>query len=156
VAIACRDDADWARLRALIGGPAHEERFDAVVGRLAAEDALDRVVEEWTSRHERYALADRLAAAGVPAAPVQNARDRVERDPQLRARGYFVPLRHSETGEHPQERPPFRLSACDVHPGGRIRRGPPCIGEDTQEVLRSVLGMTDAEIAALGEAGVLA
>ena len=155
VAIACRDDADWGRLRAVIGAWAREARFDTVEGRRANEDELDRLVETWTSGHERYAVADRLTAAGIPAAPVQNARDRVERDPQLRARGYFVPLPHSETGEHPQERPPFRLSDSDVHPGGRIRRGPPCIGEDTHEVLRRTLGMTDAEISALDEAGVL-
>jgi crotonobetainyl-CoA:carnitine CoA-transferase CaiB-like acyl-CoA transferase len=157
VAIACRDDGDWRRLRAGMGDPpwARDPRFDTVAGRCAHEDELDGALEAWTVQHERYALADRLGAAGVPAAPVQNARDRVERDPQLRARGYFVPLRHGETGEWPLERPPFRLSASDVHPGGRIRRGPPCIGEDTHEVLRRILGMAEAEIAALAEAGVL-
>src|SRR5207249_3744115 len=44
----------------------------------------------------------------------------------------------------------------DVHPGGAIRRGPPCLGEDTHAVLRDLLGLADAEIAALTEAGVLA
>jgi crotonobetainyl-CoA:carnitine CoA-transferase CaiB-like acyl-CoA transferase len=62
----------------------------------------------------------------------------------------------SETGEWPQERPPFRLSASDVHPGGRIRRGPPSIGEDTRDVLMRVLGIPEAEITALAEEGVLA
>jgi crotonobetainyl-CoA:carnitine CoA-transferase CaiB-like acyl-CoA transferase len=157
VVIACRDDADWRRLRAAMGDPAwaREARFDTTAGRREHEDELDRALEAWTAQHERYALAERLAAAGVPAAPVQDARDRVERDPQLRARSYFVPLRQSETGEWPLERPPFRLSASDVHPGGRIRRGPPSIGEDTKEVLGRILGMTDEEIATLAEAGVL-
>src|SRR5262249_2758387 len=50
--------------------------------------------------------------------------------------------------------PPFRLPRSDVHPGGTIRRGPPCIGEDTHEVLRRLLGMDDAEIASLEDAGV--
>jgi crotonobetainyl-CoA:carnitine CoA-transferase CaiB-like acyl-CoA transferase len=157
IAIACRDDADWRRLGAVMGNPelSRDARFATVAGRRAHEDELDRLLEAWTRGQERYALADRLSAAGVPAAPVQDARDRVERDPQLHARGYFVPLQHSETGEWPQERPPFRLSSSDVHPGGRIRRGPPCIGEDTEEVLRRVLGMADAEIAALADAGAL-
>jgi len=158
IAIACRDDADWRRLRAVMNDPdwARDVRFTDVAGRRAHEDELDRALEAWTATHERYALADRLAAAGVPAAPVQNARDRVEHDPQLRARGYFVPLVQSETGEWPQERPPFRLSASDVHPGGRIRRGPPSIGEDTRDVLMRVLGIPEAEITALAEEGVLA
>lgn len=91
----------------------------------------------------------------MPAAPVQNARDRVERDPQLRARGYFVPLPHTESGTWPLERPPFRLSVSEVHPGGTIRRGPPCLGEDTHAVLREVLNLTDDDIRTLEDAGVL-
>jgi crotonobetainyl-CoA:carnitine CoA-transferase CaiB-like acyl-CoA transferase len=157
IAIACRDDADWRRLRAAMGEPewARDPRFDTVAGRRAHEDELDRHLGAWTAAHERQALADRLAAAGVPAGVVQDARDRVEHDPQLRAGGYFVPLRSRETGEWPAERPPFRLSDADVHPGGVIRRGPPGIGEDTHVVLAELLGLSEAEIASLAEAGVL-
>jgi crotonobetainyl-CoA:carnitine CoA-transferase CaiB-like acyl-CoA transferase len=157
IAIACRDDADWRRLAAVMGDPAwaREARFATVAGRVAHEDELERALEAWTIGQERYALAERLAAASVPAAPVQDARDRVERDPQLAARGYFVPLPHTATGVWPLERPPFRASDGDVHAGGRIRRGPPCLGEDTEEVLRRVLDMSEAEIAALADAGVL-
>jgi crotonobetainyl-CoA:carnitine CoA-transferase CaiB-like acyl-CoA transferase len=127
-----------------------------VEGRQAHEDDLDAALAVWTRGEERYALFARLAAAGVPAGAVQDARDRVERDEQLRARGYFVPLPHGATGTWPLERPPFRLSDGDVHPGGTIRRGPPCLGEDTAGVLRDVLGMDDAAIAALAEEGALA
>ena len=157
IAIACRDDADWARLRTLMGDPpwAAHSRWATVAGRRADEDALDHAVESWTRLQDGAALADRLAAAGIPAGVVQDARERLHDDPQLRARGYFVRLRHRATGEWPLERPPFRLSASDVHPGGRIRRGPPCLGEDTHAVLREVLEMKDEEIAALDAAGVL-
>lgn len=157
IGIVCRDDGDWRRLRAVMGEPAwaSEPRFDTASGRRALEDDLDRQLAEWTAGQERYALADRLATAGIPAGAVQDARDRVEDDPQLRARGYFVPLRSSATGEWPAERPPFRLSDADVHPGGAIRRGPPSIGEDTHAVLSELLGLGDAEIAALTDAGVL-
>jgi len=157
ITITCRDDADWRRLCAAMGDPAwaRDPRFATAAGRCTHEDALDAAISESTSREERYAIADRLCAAGVPAAPVQDARDRVERDPQLRARGYFVPLRQSATGEWPLERPPFRLSDADVHPGGVIRRGPPSLGEDTREVLRRILDLPEAEIAALIDAGVL-
>jgi crotonobetainyl-CoA:carnitine CoA-transferase CaiB-like acyl-CoA transferase len=157
IAIACRNDGDWRALGAVMGAPAWaaDPRFQTVAGRRAHEDELDARLAAWTAAEERYALADRLAVAGVPAGVVQDARDRVERDPQLRARGYFVPLRSRETGEWPAERPPFRLSDADVHPGGAIRRGPPGIGEDTHAVLAELLGLGEAEIAALAEAGVL-
>jgi crotonobetainyl-CoA:carnitine CoA-transferase CaiB-like acyl-CoA transferase len=158
ITLACRDDADWRRLRAVMGEPewARDARYDTLGGRQSHEDELERALGAWTATHERYALADRLTAAGVPAAAVQDAADRVERDPQLRARDYFVPLSHAEAGTWPLERPPFRLSEADVHPGGQIRRGPPCLGEDTRAVLRELLGLDEAELAALEEAGVLA
>jgi crotonobetainyl-CoA:carnitine CoA-transferase CaiB-like acyl-CoA transferase len=157
IAIACRDDADWRRLRGTMGEPewSRDPRFDTVAGRRAHEDELDHGVETFTRGYERYALADQLAAAGVPAAPVQNARDRVECDVQLRAGDYFVPLPHTETGMWPLERLPFQLSENPVHAGGTIRRGPPCLGEDTHTVLRDLLGLTDDEIRRFEDAGAL-
>ena len=157
IAIACRDDGDWLRLRQAMSEPewARAPRFDTIAGRCVHEDELDAGVESFSREYERYALADRLTRAGVPAAPVQNARDRVERDAQLRARGYFVTMPHSESGAWPLERPPFRLSESEVHVGGAIRRGPPCLGEDTDAVLGEVLGVSADEIEALRSAGVL-
>jgi crotonobetainyl-CoA:carnitine CoA-transferase CaiB-like acyl-CoA transferase len=157
VAIACRDDGDWRRLRAAMGEPAWacEPVLDGVAGRRAREDEIARALGAWLAPQARDAAVERLGAAGVPAAAVQDAADRVERDPQLRARGYFVPLRSTATGEWPAERPPFRLSSADVHPGGRIRRGPPSLGEDTADVLRDVLGLDDEELRDLEAAGVL-
>ena len=122
IAIACRDDADWRALCGAMGNPAWTRDADlaTIAGRRAREDDVDRRLAAWTAQHDRYALGARLADAGVPAAPVQDAADRVERDPQLAARGWLVPLPHRETGSWPLERPPFRLSDADVHPGGRI------------------------------------
>ena len=50
VALSCRDDADWKELARVIGADwAAEGRFDRLVGRLADEDELDRLVDEWTA-----------------------------------------------------------------------------------------------------------
>jgi crotonobetainyl-CoA:carnitine CoA-transferase CaiB-like acyl-CoA transferase len=157
IAIAVRDDADWLRLRALMGEPAWAmtPAYARVPGRAGAAAAIDRELMGWTRAQERYALMERLLAAGVPAGVVQDARDRVERDPQLRARGYFVPLINGETGEVVAEAPPFRFSASAAHAGGRIRRGPPCIGEDNGYVLGGLLGLDAEEIAALERDGAI-
>jgi len=158
IAIAVRDDADWVRLRQAMDDPpwAREPRLGVLSGRLAAAGAIDERLEAWTKPQERYALMEKLLGAGVPAGVVQDARDRVERDRQLRAREYFVRLASGETGEWPAETPPFRLSVTRAHAGGRIRRGPPSIGEDNAYVLGELLRVPEAEIAVLGEEGALA
>jgi crotonobetainyl-CoA:carnitine CoA-transferase CaiB-like acyl-CoA transferase len=157
IAIAVRDDADWHRLRAALGDPPwmRDPRYDRLAGRLAAAADLDRDLEGLTRAQDAAALMERLLAAGVPAGVVQDARDRLRRDRQLAARGYFVPLVNRETGEWPAEAPPVRLSATPAHAGGRIRRGPPCLGEDTGYVLGGLLGLADDVIAALASDGVL-
>jgi crotonobetainyl-CoA:carnitine CoA-transferase CaiB-like acyl-CoA transferase len=157
IALAVRDDADWARLRRAMEDPpwAREPRLETVAGRLAAGEAIDRQLETWTATQDRYALMEKLLAAGVPAGVVQDARDRMERDRQLQARQYFVWLSNSETGEWPAETPPFGLSGTPAHAGGSIRRGPPCIGEDDDYVLGRLLGMTASQIASLAEERVL-
>ncbi len=158
IAIAVRDDDEWRRLRAVLGDPpwARDPCYDRVSGRLAAGGDLDRALEGSTRTHERAALMERLLAAGVPAGVVQDARDRLTHDRQLAARGYFVPLANRETGEWPAEAPPVHLSATPAHAGGRIRRGPPCIGEDNGYVLGGLLGLAGDEIATLERDGVVA
>ena len=96
-----------------------------------------------------------LQDSGVPAGAVQDAADRLERDPQLAARGHYTMLGNAEVDPLPLEGVPFRMSATPPHTGGRLRRGPPCLGEDNQDVLGEVLGMSADDVAALEVEGVL-
>ncbi|HTZ07935.1 MAG TPA: CoA transferase, partial [Acidimicrobiales bacterium] len=105
-------------------------------------------------RRDRYEVMELLQGAGVPAGAVQDAADRLERDPQLAARGHFTPLGNAEVDPLPLEGVPFRMSATPPHTGGRLRRGPPLLGEDTAAVLRDVLGLDEAAVAALAAEGV--
>jgi crotonobetainyl-CoA:carnitine CoA-transferase CaiB-like acyl-CoA transferase len=96
-----------------------------------------------------------LQKSGVPAGVVQDAADRLERDPQLAARGHYTLLGNAEVEALPLEGIPFRMSDTPPHTGGRLRRGPPCLGQDNETVLGDVLGMSSADIAALSAEGVL-
>ncbi len=98
---------------------------------------------------------DTLQAAGVPAGVVQDAADRLERDPQLAARGHFTPLSNAEVGPLPLEGVPFRMSATAPATGGDIDRGPPRLGEDTAAVLGELLGLSTDDIGLLADEGVL-
>ncbi len=156
VVVSCRTEAEW-RAFAAAAQPAwaDDPRFATLADRLAHADELDALVEGWTSERDRYEVMHLLQAAGVPAAAVQDAADRLERDPQLAARAHFVPLANDEVGPLPLEGVPFHMSATPPHAGGRIRRSPPCMAADTDEVLTSVLQMDAAAVDALRASGAL-
>jgi len=157
VVISCRTDDQWHGLVAAIGRPdwTTDPRFSSLEARLAHADALDELLETWTSSRDRYEVMHALQAAGVPAGAVQDAADRLERDPQLAARGHYTALGNAEVGPLPLEGVPFRMSATAPHTGGILHRGPPLLGEDTTAVLGELLGITADEVEALATEGVL-
>ncbi|MGH7839658.1 MAG: CaiB/BaiF CoA transferase family protein, partial [Candidatus Binataceae bacterium] len=136
IAIAIQNDAQWRALTAELGSPewTKEPRFASAAGRKNHEDELDRNLAESTQNEDRYDLMDRLQRRGVPAAAIQTAADRVERDPQLKHRDYFVPLPHSEIGTWPIEGFPAKFAAMRVDVGGLPGRGGPLMGEDNDYV----------------------
>jgi crotonobetainyl-CoA:carnitine CoA-transferase CaiB-like acyl-CoA transferase len=157
VVISCRTEAQWDALVAAIGRPpwAADPRFATLDGRVVHADALDACLETWTSERDRYEVMDLLQAAGVPAGVVQESADRLERDPQLAARGHFTPLANAEVGPLPLEGVPFRMSATAPRTGGFLDRGPPCLGEDTDAVLEELLALSPDDVGTLRDEGVL-
>jgi crotonobetainyl-CoA:carnitine CoA-transferase CaiB-like acyl-CoA transferase len=153
IAIGIQNDEQWAQLVEEMGSPewAREQRFTRASGRKSHEDELERFVAEFTKDHDRYELMNRLQRRQIPAAAVQNAADRCDRDPQLKQRGYFVPLPQSEIGTWPIEDFPARFQNTPISVGGPPGRAAPLIGEDNDYVYREVLGLTAEEIAALKE-----
>lgn len=153
IAIAIQNDDQWRSLVKVIGEPdwAGDDRFSNAAGRKANENELDRLMAEATKAEERYDLMNRLQRSKVPACAVQNASDRSERDPQLKHRGYFVPLPHSEMGTWPIEGFPARFSNLDADVGGPPHRGAPMMGEDNDYVYREILGLTSEQITELKE-----
>ncbi len=143
VAIAARDDDEWAALCGVMDRPelATDPRFATLADRKRHEDELTALVAAWTARQDRHAVADKLQAAGVPAAAVQKPRD-VAQDGQLSHRGFFHRLAHPDAGEHPHPGLPFRLS---LTPGSQ-RRAAPAFGQHTEEVLARIAGLSAEEI----------
>ncbi len=157
IAIAIQNDNQWASLMTEIGAPdwTHDTRFSRAAGRKANEDDLDRLMAEATRTEERYDLMNRLQKRGVPAGAVQKADDRCERDPQLKARNYFVQLPHSEIGTWPIEGYPAKFENIPIDVGGLPHRGAPMMGEDNDTIYRDLLGLTPEEIATLREEWVI-
>ena len=80
-----------------------------------------------------------------------NTLDHVVAHPQVRARGVIVESTHPVAGTVETVAPPVRMSETP----GSIRRPAPLLGQHTDEVLRERLGMSDAEIKRLRDAGVI-
>ena len=152
IAIAARDDDDWQRLAALIGGEtlAHEERFRTFTGRKAHETELEAILTAWTSPRVGAEIETLLQAHGVPAHVAVNSAQFVS-DPQLLARGHLLRLPHSLMGEAVVEATRFVLSDTP----GRPPRSAATFGRDNHHVLHDLLGYDDARIDSLEKAGVL-
>ncbi len=134
------DEPAWAR----------DARFASNAARLANQDALDERIAAWTADRDDYETMALLQASGVRAAVCQKPGDRVERDPQFAARGWWRTLPHADMGETTHDGVAPRLSATP----GSLRTASPRIGEHTREILSEALGLTEAEIDEYAETGV--
>lgn len=152
IAIACEDDAAFGRLTTAMGQPAlaRDPRFLRLADRKRHEDALEAVISDWTRNRTPEDATDLLQAAGVGAHTASNSED-LTNNPHLNARGLFVELPHPEIGVRRHIGVPWTMSASDC----RVRTAAPCLGADTDAVLRDACGYTDAEITAFRAAGIL-
>jgi crotonobetainyl-CoA:carnitine CoA-transferase CaiB-like acyl-CoA transferase len=153
IAIACEDDAQWQCLCSVIGRSAFamHPRFADVISRIHHRAEIDEIVSAWTRARPPHEAAELFQAAGVPAGPVQLVTELLD-DPQLRAREYVTIVPHPEAGATPYARPAFTLSKTPTH----TERHAPLYGQDTDYVLRELLGLSAEEVAALEAAGVTA
>jgi crotonobetainyl-CoA:carnitine CoA-transferase CaiB-like acyl-CoA transferase len=93
-----------------------------------------------------------LAAAGIAAGPVLTAQQVLD-DPHVAQRNMIVEVERTDGGPGPIAVPgnPVKLSAVPELPQTR----PPWLGEHTTSVLREELGLDDADLAELRQAGVI-
>jgi crotonobetainyl-CoA:carnitine CoA-transferase CaiB-like acyl-CoA transferase len=73
-------------------------------------------------------------------------------DPQLAARRHWRRRRHAVIGEHAYCGPAFQLSETP----GEVTGAAPLLGADNERVFRGMLGLSEAEYAAMHEAGAFA
>ncbi|WP_405933120.1 CoA transferase [Streptomyces sp. NBC_00827] len=153
LALSVRDDTEWAALCEVIGRPelATDERTRTAGARRESSALVDEALGEWARTMPADAAAELLQECGVPAGAVQDGRELVEHDPQLRARGFYVRGEHPVAGAYLHEGLPIRLTRT---PGG-IRRAAPVLGADTDAVLGEVAGLGPEEIQRLRDSGVL-
>lgn len=152
VTIAVDSDESWRRLVDVIGDRRLEDpRYETLTGRRADEDLLDSIIAGWVSNQDAGACATRLQAAGVSAMPVLSPLMLV-RDEHLNARGYYPRVTHPDAGVVRTTHPVWRLRRRVQPP----LRPAPCFGENNDEVLRDLAGLSEREIDELRKTGVIA
>jgi formyl-CoA transferase len=93
---------------------------------------------------------DALEAAGVPCGPI-NSLEQVFAEPQAVARGLRMEMPHPSAGKVSLVRSPMRFSETPL----QHEMPPPTLGQHTDQVLRELLGKSEAEISRLRSAAII-
>ena len=150
--VSTMSDKEWAALTRAVERPdlLEDPRFQSpalrdrnINDRLAlVQDIMKtRTTADWLTR---------LEAENVPCAPALTRSEVVE-NAQVVASEILLEFDHPHAGRLRQTRPAARFEGTPV----TIRRGAPRLGEHTDEVLVDLLGLSDAEIAALRANGAI-
>lgn len=147
LALSVADDDQWHALVGVLDYPdwAFADGLATGEGRLVRQDAINAELSAWLADQPAAAAAEKLAAAGVPAAVVVRAPDVVE-NPQLMARGFFETLPHPIIGDLDYPTPPLAPLR-----GFRtwLSSASPLLGADNEAVLTERCKLSPDDLAAL-------
>jgi len=117
------------------------------------DDVIRPGIEAWSANRTMVEASKELTAAGVAAGPCFHSADLMT-DEHLERRHMVVEMERVDGGEQPVLIPgnPVKLSKMAEGPETRV----PWVGEHTRDVLAAELGLTDADLDALVENGVIA
>jgi crotonobetainyl-CoA:carnitine CoA-transferase CaiB-like acyl-CoA transferase len=119
-------------------------------GRLANREQIERVLGERFRTNTKAFWLERMRAARIPCAPVNDLAEALS-DPQVAARNMVVDVPHPSGRVTKQPGNPIKLSR--THEDSFT--APPLLGQHTDEVLKSLLGLSPEKLRALREQGVV-
>jgi len=121
--------------------------------RVANADLMHGLIADWAAERSTADALAAFEANGVPAAPVRDTAEAV-RDEVVTARGEVVPLVHPRFG-HVDGLYGSGLPIVFSRSGAELSRPAPGLGENTDEVLQTMLGYDREQIDRLHQEGVL-
>ncbi len=144
------DDA-WERLMRILPAPdldTPENRSRE--GRLKNRARIDQRLSEVLQTRPRGYWLEKLRAARIPSAPVNNYAEALG-NPQVLHRNMVAEIEHPLGGVYRAPGNPIKLSRTPAE----TFTPPARLGEHTRDLLRTLLGKSDAQIAALRREGVI-
>jgi formyl-CoA transferase len=146
-------EAVWSALAKRIGPDigmpdlATDPHFHAIGERRKNQQLMWTLINKFAEKHTKRELMAILSPLDVPCGPIMSTED-LANDEHIRGREMWVELDHPQRGKWWNVGMPIKLSASPA----KIERSP-TLGEHTDEILKEVLGWSDAQIAAKKQAG---
>jgi formyl-CoA transferase len=153
IVIAANADNVFRRLCEAIGRPelADDPRFSAHLARGENQDEIEGIIAEWARARSAREIDETLNAAGVICGPIYTIADIFE-DEHFRAREMLVAHEDPEFGEYLG---PGIVPKLSETPGEIRWSGTWDEGSHNREIYGGLLGLSDRELEALKEEGVL-
>jgi len=153
IVIGANQDKVFARFAETIGKGewAEDPRYKTHHARGERQGELDGLISDWTRVRTVAEVDAIMSEAGVPAGPIYRP-DKMVTDPQFVAREAIHWEDHPSLGRVPMPNVFPKLSRT---PGDIRRPAPDAVGQHTDEVLSSVLGLSSAALAELRSEGVI-
>jgi succinate--hydroxymethylglutarate CoA-transferase len=146
IAIGIGNERQFARCAEVLGHPewAKDERFNSNRARVENREAIDGLLNAALAHGAADIWLGKLKAVGVPCGKINSVAEALD-DPHTAARRMVETVEHPVIGTLKMLGIPFKFSdtACSV------RRGPPTLGQHSDEVLAKELGLDHQAIAEL-------
>ena len=151
VIIGGNGDSIYKRLMIAAGREdmANHPEYATNADRVRNEPEVDGAISAWTATLTAAEVVEKLEAAQVPVGSIYTVKDMLK-DPHYKARGMFEEV---EVGGRPLKLPAMTPKLSGT-PGGTEWPGPE-VGSHSVEVLKSILGRSDADIEALKANGTI-
>ena len=150
--IAVGNDFIWKRFCELVNrlDLSEDPRFGTNPLRNEHFEELKEIMDEIIKKDTTGSWIAKLRASGVPCGPINSIRD-VVNDPQVLEREMIVDVEHPTVGKVKMPGCPIKMNLTP----GKIEKSPPLLGEDTEDILGGLLGMSSEEIRIYKEEGVI-
>lgn len=126
-----------------------DPEFNTPEARLPRLDFVFAEIEKWTMTLTKMEVMAALNAVNVPCGPILSMKEIAE-EPALRRSGTVVEVDHPGRGKYLTVGNPIKLSDSPSD----VRRSP-LLGEHTEEILKTLLGLKDDEIQAARQQGAI-
>jgi formyl-CoA transferase len=141
----------WAPICDVIGEPGWktDPEYATPAVRLPKLNAIFARIEQWTMTKTKFEAMDILNEFDIPCGPILSMKEIAE-DKSLMETGTLVEVDHPTRGKYLSVGNPIKMSASPTE----VTRSP-LLGEHTDEILTSVLGYSEADMAQIKASGAI-